>query len=94
MEALVLLLAIAGTLAVFATTRTGRALRKRLGFRDGVPGAAPSEDVRFLLEACGGDRREVERRLAAERERVPALTEAEHYRRAIRRVLAERGGST
>ena len=56
----------------------------------GVPGAAPSDDVRYLLEACGGDRREVERRLDAERERLPDLTEAEHYRRAIRKVMAER----
>ena len=90
MEALYLVLAVVGTIAIFATTRAGRDLRKRLGFRDGVPGAAPKDDVQFLLDACGGDRGEVERRLAAERERLPALTEAEHYRRAIRKVMAER----
>ena len=90
MEALLLILAVVGTLAVFATTRSGRELRKRVGFRDGVPGAAPKEDVRFLLDACDGDLAEVERRIAVERERVPALTEAEHYRRAIRKVMSER----
>ncbi len=93
MEALVLILAVAGTLAIFATTSAGRALRKRVGFRDSVPGAAPNEDLRFLLDACNGDLAEVERRIALERERVPALTEAEHYRRAIRKVMAERDGA-
>ena len=94
MEAVLLTLAVVATLAGFATTRAGRAMRKRIGRRDGVPGAAPREDVQFLLQACGGDRAEVERRLAVERERLPDLTEAEHYRRAIRKVMAERAAST
>ena len=46
----------------------------------------------FLLEACDGDRAELERRVAVERDRYPDLTEAEHFRRAIRKVLAEREG--
>jgi hypothetical protein len=90
-DALLLILVVAGTLAVFATTRAGRELRKRIGLRDGVPGAAPHRDVEFLIEACGGDRDEAARRVAFEQAQLPDLTEAEHYRRAIRRVLAERG---
>lgn len=90
MTGLTLLLAVLGTLAVFATTSSGREVLKRIGLRDRVPGAASSDDVAFLQAACGGDRREVERRLAVERERYPELTEAEHHRRAIRKILAER----
>jgi hypothetical protein len=90
MKLFLLLIAIGGTLAVFATTKRGREIARRIGLRRWVPGAAPSEDVAFLLDACRGDRREVERRLEIERSRLPALDEADHYRRAIRRVLAER----
>ena len=90
MNALLLVLAVAGTVAIFATTRAGRELMKSIGFRDRVPGAAPSEDVAYLAQLCEGGAEEVERRLAAERERVPDLTEAEHYRRAIRKARAER----
>ena len=86
MNLLLLVLAVVGTLAVFATTRSGREVLKRIGLRDRVSGAASSEDVEYLLAACGGDRAEVEQRLATERDRFPELTEAEHYRRAIRKV--------
>ncbi len=84
--------AVIFTVFVFATTERGQELVKRLGFRDYVKDAAPAEDVRFLLEACDGDRAELERRVAVERDRYPDLTEAEHFRRAIRKVLAERDG--
>jgi hypothetical protein len=90
MDALILGIAIVATLAIFATTRPGREIAKRIGLRDHVKGAASSEDVSFLLSACGGDRRLAEERVRVERERLPDLTEAEHYRRAIRKVLAER----
>ncbi len=90
MSNLILLIAILATLAIFATTTAGREVAKRIGLRDHVPGAAPSEDVAYLLAACGGDRREVERRLDVERDRYPQASEAEHYRRAIRKVFAER----
>jgi hypothetical protein len=90
MRLLQLLFAIMLTLGVFATTRRGQEIAKRIGLRDHVPGAASSEDVRFLLDACGGDRAELERRIERERSRVPDLSEADHYRRAIRKVLAER----
>ena len=85
-----LLFAVVATGAVFATTRAGGELGKRMGFRDHVPGAASSEDVAFLLSACGNDAQEAARRVEAERARFSDLTEAEHYRRAIRRVLAQR----
>lgn len=90
MQGLILLIVIVATLAVFATTSTGGQIVKRMGFRDHVPGAASSEDVEYLLSACQGDRLEVERRIAAERDRYPDLSEADHYRRAIRKVFAER----
>jgi len=88
----ILLLVLIGlaTLAVFATTTRGRELAKRIGLRDHVKGAAPSDDVRFLVDACRGDRREAASRVEAERRRFPELSEADHYRRAIRKVLAER----
>ena len=89
MAIFVLVLAIAATLAIFATTTAGREMLKRIGFRDRVSGAASSEDVAYLLQACGGDRQELRRRIDVERVRFPAMTEAEHYRHAIRKVFAE-----
>ena len=83
------LVVLAAVLAIFATTRIGRRVAVRIGLRDHVAGAASSEDVGFLLHRCGNDRVEALRRVAAERERVPDLPEAEHYRRAIRRLLGE-----
>ncbi|MFK7895573.1 MAG: hypothetical protein AB8G23_07035 [Myxococcota bacterium] len=89
MTALTFGLALLGTIAIFLTTTRGREVAKRIGLRDRVSGAAKSDDVAYFLSACGGDRDEVSRRIAAERERFPDLTEAEHYRRAIRRVMAD-----
>lgn len=83
------LVVLACVLAIFATTKTGRRLFAALGLRAPGPGAATSEDVEFLLSRCNQDPREVARRIAAERERFPDLCEADHYRRAIRRLLAE-----
>jgi len=93
MTGFMIVFALVCTLAIFATTRSGREILKRIGFRDHVPDAASSEDVEYLRSACDGDSAEVERRLAVERERYPELTEAEHYRRAIRKVFVERGDS-
>ncbi|MCR9098117.1 MAG: hypothetical protein NXI30_28180 [bacterium] len=92
MDLLWLLLAIAALVAVFATTRPGRDAMKRIGLRDRVPGAAPTDDVAYLLSICGGDRVEAARCVEAERDRFPDLTEADHYRRAIRKGMAEREG--
>lgn len=93
MNLLILALAIAATVAIFATTRSGREIAKRIGFRDHVAGAASSEDVDYLLAACDGDRAKVAERLRIEQDRFPALTEAEHYRRAIRKVMSEQTSS-
>lgn len=94
MNALMLVIAIAATLAIFATTTRGRQIIKRMGFRDHVPGAASTEDDNYLLAAGAGDRQELERRIAIERECYPELTEAEHYRRAIRKVFASRDATS
>ncbi len=83
------LVVLACVLAIFATTKTGRRFVSALGLRGPGPGAATSDDVDFLLGRCGNDPKEVARRIAAERERFPDLREADHYRRAIRRLLAE-----
>ena len=83
------LVVLAAVLAIFATTTVGRRVAVRIGMRDHVAGAASSEDVGFLLQRCGDDRVEALRRVAAERERFPDLSEADHYRRAIRRLLGE-----
>ena len=90
MSVLLLVLALLATLAIFATTTSGREVLKRTAFRDRVPGAAPSKDYDYLFAACGEDRAEADRRIAFEAERYPQLTEAEHYRRAVRKVFAER----
>lgn len=92
MDLLWLLVAIAALVFVFATTRAGRQVMKRVGLRNRVPGAAPRDDVAYLLSLCDGDRSEAARRIDAERERFPDLTEAEHYRRAIRKGMAARKG--
>ena len=90
MQLLLLLIVCAATLAIFATTDRGREIAKRIGFRDRVKGAAPSEDVAFLLSACHGDRKEAARLVALERKQYSDLSEADHYRRAIRKILATR----
>jgi hypothetical protein len=87
---LMLVIAVLATLAIFATTRSGREIAKRIGFRDRVHGAGTSEDVAYLLSACHNDRSVAEGLVQAERERYPDLTEAEHYRKAIRKVFAQR----
>jgi hypothetical protein len=89
MTALTLGIALIGTIAVFLTTKRGREVAKQIGLRDRVKGAAKSDDVSYLLAACEGDRAEMKRRIEIERERFPDLTEADHYRRAIRRVMSD-----
>ena len=89
LSALMGLAVLTAVLAIFATTKSGRRIAVRIGLRDHVAGAASSEDVDFLLLRCGNDRVEALRRVAVERERFPDLCEADHYRRAIRKLLAE-----
>jgi hypothetical protein len=90
MQFFLLLIVGAATLAIFATTGRGREIAKRIGFRDRVKGAAPSEDVAFLLSACGDDPKEAARLVALERSQYSDLSEADHYRRAIRKIIAAR----
>jgi hypothetical protein len=90
MTPILLCFARIATLAICATTKPGREVLKRIGLRDRVPGAAPSDDVDYLRSACEGDLVEAERRLEVERTMYPDLTEAEHYRRAIRKVFNDR----
>ena len=89
MTALTLGLALIGTIVLFLTTTRGREVAKRIGLRDRVAGAAKSDDVAYLLSACDGDRAELKRRIKFESDRFPDLTEAEHYRRAIRRIITD-----
>lgn len=80
--------------AIFLTTDAGRRIGQRLGLRGAFGGDGPSrEDRDFLLRACGGDRREVARRLAAERARFPDMSEAQIHRRAIRTLMNDPGRS-
>lgn len=77
-------------LALLLTTEAGKRWAAWLGlpspFRSGV-----DKDTRdYLLKLSGGDRREMGRRLAAERQRFPALDEAAIYRRAMRTAMNER----
>ena len=88
---LTLLVVVGATFALFATTRAGDRLVRWIGLGRFLPGAASSEDVAYLIRTCGGDRREARERIAVERARYPDLSEAELYRRAIRRVFNERG---
>ena len=80
-------------LFIIWTMPVGARIAARLGapqfgaMRSGRPS---SEDRDYLLRACGGDEAEVERRLAAERERFSDLGEAAIYRRAIRKVMRNR----
>lgn len=90
MTPILLFFAMIATLAIFATTKPGREVLKRIGLRDRVPGAARSDDVDYLRSACEGDLVEAERRLEVERMMYPDLTEADHYRRAIRKVFNDR----
>jgi len=90
MTLLFALLVLLATFLIFLTTNRGREVAKRIGLRDRVVGAATSEDLGYLRSACHDDPREVERRIAAERARFPDLTEADHVRRAIRKIFAER----
>lgn len=89
---LVALLALAAAGAIFATTRPGRRLLRRLGLPEpGARGTSPSrEQRRMLLRACQGDRAVMERLLDAERKKFPAMSEAEITRRVLRALWRDR----
>ncbi len=85
------LLAAAAAAAIYLTTPGGRRLADRLGLP--TPGRrkdrAPTEDREYLLRVCGDDAERVGRMLAEARQRNPDMTEAEAYRRAIRKHLSQ-----
>lgn len=92
MRALLVLVGLATMLALFLTTPAGRRLAERLGLPP-LRGRAGRDDRAFLLKACDGDRARARERLAAERSRWPEASEAELYRKAIRRWFQETGRS-
>jgi len=82
----------AAVLAIFLTTDRGKRWAARLGVSNPFQGGVDHETRAWLLDACGGDRRDVERRIERERARFPGLDEAAVYRRAVRTLMNERGG--
>jgi uncharacterized protein HemY len=84
----VVLIGVAFIVWIVSTTPTGRRWRQRLGLDRSD--RAPREDREYLLRVCHGDAAQVERLLERERRDHPELTEAQAYRRAIRRLLRDR----
>ena len=84
----IVLLGVVFIVWVASTTRVGRRFRSRVGIDRGD--RAPVDDREYLLRVCNGDRDQVARLLELERRGRPELTEAQAYRRAIRRHLRDR----
>jgi hypothetical protein len=84
----IVLLGLVFMLWVASTTRFGRRLRTRLGI-DRSSGVA-RDDEEYLLRVCDGDVDRVGRLLDLERRSQPEMTDAQAYRRAIRRHLRDR----
>ncbi len=82
-------IAVLAVLALCLTTATGRRWAAWIGVSSPFSGGVPSDTRDYLLSLCGGDRREMSRRLAIERQRFPALDEAAIYRRAMRAAMIE-----
>ena len=87
---LVVVLGLVFVIAVLLTTPAGRRLRQRLPVAALRSGRAPKEDRDYLLRVCEGDLTRVATLLEHEREGFPELSEADAYRRAIRRHLRPR----
>ena len=87
---LVVVLGLVFVIAVLLTTPAGRRLRQRLPVAALRSGRAPKEDRDYLLRVCEGDPTRVATLLEREREGFPELSEADAYRRAIRRHLRPR----
>jgi hypothetical protein len=82
-------LAAAVAAAIYLTTPAGRRLSDRLGLP--TPGRrkdrAPAEDQEYLLRVCGDDPERVARLLDEARRHNPGMTQAEAYRKAIRKMM-------
>jgi len=87
-SAWIVLICVACIVWIASTTPLGRRWRRRLGFDRS--GRAPRDDREYLLRACNGDAAQVQRLLDHERRGQPEMTEAQAYRRAIRRYLRDR----
>lgn len=83
-----ILICVAVIVWIASTTPAGRRWRKRLGIDRS--GRAPKDDREYLLRVCQGDAAQVQRLLDHERMGDPEMTEAQAYRRAIRRYLRHR----
>jgi hypothetical protein len=87
-SAWIVLICLAFIVWVASTTPVGRRWRRRLGLDRS--GRAPKDDREYLLRVCNGDAAQVQRLLEHERRGQPEMTEAQAYRRAIRRYLRDR----
>jgi len=87
-SAWIVLICVAVIVWIASTTPTGRRWRRRLGLDRSD--RAPREDRDYLLRVCDGDAARAERLLERERRDYPEMTEAQAYRRAIRRLLRDR----
>ena len=87
---LLILVGVGAIVALFASTRPGQRLRRRLPIRAIQQGRAPKKDRDYLLQVCRGDSAQVERLLDLERRKNPELSEAQAYRRAIRSHLRDK----
>lgn len=85
---------VLAVLALVITTETGKRWAAWLGIPSPFRGGVPTDTRDHLLRLCGGDRREMSRRLDVERQRHPALDEAALYRRAMRAAMRERAEAT
>jgi hypothetical protein len=83
-----ILICVAFIVWIASTTPAGRRWRRRLGIDRS--GRAPKDDREYLLRVCRGDAAQVQRLLEHERRGDPEMTEAQAYRRAIRRYLRDR----
>lgn len=84
----IVLICVAFIVWIASTTPAGRRWRRRLGLDRS--GRAPRDDRDYLLRVCNGDAAQVQRLLEHERRDRPEMTEAQAYRRAIRRLLRDR----
>jgi hypothetical protein len=84
------LLILAGVVAIFITTPTGRRLADRIGFRPGMKNPAPTKDREYLLRVSDDDPGVVEAKLEEARRNRPDMNEREAYRTAIREHLRDK----
>ena len=87
---LLILVVVAVMVVIFVTMPAGRALVSRLGLEGVLKKGAPRRDREFLLGLCDNDKKKVAELLEVERQKFSELSEAEIYRRVIRRQMRAR----